>query len=208
MDVIKEVLRLLRARTDQSQFTFGRVDSPELLNDVFRLRYQIYCMERNFIKSDQCHNGLESDKYDPHSVHFFAADKHSVIATIRLILDSPYGFPFEENCRGGLDIDINAFPKTRIAEISRYTIRQHLKSTKGIAFGLYSEMYRESKHRGITHWFALMERPLYLLLRRYGFEFRPIGKEIEMYGTVIPYMASIEDLEKALCQKSSRSTKD
>jgi N-acyl-L-homoserine lactone synthetase len=208
MNLMKEVLRKLGAKADQSHFRFGRVDSPEILNDVFRLRYRVHCMERDLINHKQCRDGLESDKYDPYSVHFFAADKHEMVGTIRLILNSPYGFPFVENCGDGLFIDISTFPKTHIAEISRYTISRYSNYTKGIAFGLFREMYRESKRRGITHWFALMERPLYVLLRRSGFEFRPIGKKIELRGTVTPYMASIEELEKALCRRPSPRSKE
>ena len=58
---------------------------------VRRLRYEVYCLERQFVdaalfkRSDR-----ESDEYDPHAVHFAATTPSGgVVATLRLVLDSP-----------------------------------------------------------------------------------------------------------------------
>lgn len=65
-----------------------------------------------------------------------------------------------------------------------------------IVLGLYREMYQESKRQGITHWYAAMERSLARLLMRYKFSFVPIGPEVDYYGPVTPYLASLADLEE------------
>lgn len=70
-----------------------------------------------------------------------------------------------------------------------------------MAFGLYRAMYQESKRLGVNHWFALMEKSLWLLLKIHGFVFRPIGPEVEFYGMVLPYIADIAELEKSVYTK-------
>jgi N-acyl amino acid synthase of PEP-CTERM/exosortase system len=221
----------LRELIGQSKLVFRRVDSPDELKAAYRLRYEVYCNESHFLDPQQCPNGMESDKYDPHSTHFIVSDQYGMIGTIRLIMDSSYGFPFEEYCCGKLHVDINSIPRKQAAEISRFAIsrrfrrrvadglnytpdfednvtKDDLESTtkrvRPMAFGLYREMYQESKRRGITHWFALMEKPLCFLLRMHGFTFRPIGEEVDVYGKVIPYLAEVEEVERAIYQKSPK----
>jgi N-acyl amino acid synthase of PEP-CTERM/exosortase system len=67
-----------------------------------------------------------------------------------------------------------------------------------ILLGICRSLYQESKRRGITHWMLAMERSLYLMLHRMGFKYAPAGPEVDYYGTVRPYLASIEALEKGL----------
>ena len=72
------------------------------------------------------------------------------------------------------------------------------RSIRPLIFGLYREMYKESKRRGITHWFAIMERSLWRLLNLSGFNFIEIGDEVDVYGPVRPYMAELSKIEQEL----------
>lgn len=74
----------------------------------------------------------------------------------------------------------------------------HRRHKPEIIFGLYRTMYQASKRRGITHWFAAMEKPLLRLLHRYSFDFKPIGPELDYYGPVTPYFAEIAEIEKSV----------
>jgi len=49
---------------------------------------------------------------------------------------------------------------------------------------------------GLTHWYAVMAKGLYLLLKKMGILFVPIGPEINYHGLRSPYLGSIEDIEK------------
>lgn len=69
-----------------------------------------------------------------------------------------------------------------------------------IVLGLYRSMYQKSKLEGITHWYAAMEKSLARLLLRCGFEFHPIGPEVDYYGPVTPYIACIADLEASVAR--------
>jgi len=213
----------------QHEFTFAKSDANDAsLEDIYRLRYQVYCKECNFLRAEDYPDGMEKDKYDPYSVHFVASDQNGAIGTSRLILYSELGFPLEEHCNGNLLVDKKTLPRHNAVEVSRLVISKEyrkrkddglyygpdyvdnqrseaehmMKRIRPMAFGMYREMYQESKRRGITHWFAVMEKSLYLLLRMHNFVFHPIGKEFDYYGPVMPYLADIREMERTVHEKS------
>lgn len=77
----------------------------------------------------------------------------------------------------------------------------HRRHRPEIILGLYKIMYQASKRRGITHWFAAMEKPLVRLLGRCNFDFKPIGPEVDYYGPVTPYFAEISEIEACVHQR-------
>jgi len=64
--------------------------------------------------------------------------------------------------------------------------------------GLYLSLYRDSKLRGLTHWFAVMAKGLYVILRRWGINFVKIGPDRDYHGTRAPYLISLESIERSL----------
>ncbi len=64
--------------------------------------------------------------------------------------------------------------------------------------GLYISLYRESKIRGLTHWFTVMAKGLYVILRRWGISFEQIGPARDYHGLRAPYLISIKSLECSL----------
>jgi len=211
-----------------SKFTFQLAETPQLLEEVYRLRYQVYCHECNFLKPEDYPEGKEKDEYDEHSLHFIASDEEGPIGTMRLILNSALGFPLEAHCNGALQIDKKSLPRNNLAEISRLVISKLyrrrkddglyyspdlnektvlspseviLKRIRPMAFGLYREIYQESRRRDIKLWYALMEKPLWILLRMHCFVFTPVGTEINVYGPVTPYLGKIEDIEKQVSKR-------
>ena len=75
------------------------------------------------------------------------------------------------------------------------------RRAKPMAFGIYRELYRESKRRGVTRWYSIMEKSLYLLLRIHGFKFECIGPEIDYYGPVSPYVGRLDAIEQEVREK-------
>ena len=209
-------------------FNFLCVDgNKELLQKTFQLRYKIYCQEAGFLDEGEYPDRIETDVYDEHSVHFAALDKgNNVVGTLRLIFDSERGFPLEVHCPNYDKAKIT-FPKSELAEISRLAVSKdwrrrrddglygmtsyhsgpgneipaHIRAKRKkpvIVFGLYQQMYLESKRRGITHWYAAMEQKLNITLRKFSFSFEPIGPEHDYYGPVTPFLANIANIEKRL----------
>lgn len=212
-------------------FTFKLADnSKQLMDELYQLRYQVYCKECRFIREEDYPDGIETDKFDPFSIHFVTEDSTGVIGTARLILDNPYGFPLENKCGDSLRYDLSRIDRRRVAEISRLAISKtyrrrkndglyytadyqevkkqederasEMKRIKPMAFGLYREIYQECRRRGITHLLALMEKTLWLLLRIHKFDFEQIGDAIHFYGPVAPYICEIKNAEEKLRTQS------
>ena len=212
-------------------FTFLRVDdNQDLLQETYRLRYKIYCHEAEFLDDTEYPDEIESDIYDEHSIHFAALNKdNQVVGTLRMIFDSEHGFPLEKHCPN-YDKSQISFPRSQLIEISRLAVSkdwrrrkndglygltsyhsapdneipEHIKQQRKrpvIVFGLYKLLYLESKRRGITHWYAAMEEKLNITLRKFAFEFEPIGPVHDYYGPVIPFLGTISKLEKRIYKK-------
>ncbi len=108
------------------KFKFLEADSEDLKTKIFRLRYEVYALEFGFENPDEFPDKCEKDDYDQHSVHFAALNQDDdVIGTIRMILDSPKGFPAEHVA------DITGFsdkPEPRfIIEVSRLAVSKKLR---------------------------------------------------------------------------------
>ncbi len=213
-------------------FSFLKVDlsESELMEKIYRLRFEVYCRECGFINEEDYPNGLEMDEYDKQAVHFAAFNTdEEIVGTLRLILPGKMNFPIEKHCPQ-IKIDKNLIPGSiTFAEISRLVISKklrrrkndflyyepqiedqkvssddkndYLRRNKPMAFGLYREMYQESKRQGITHWYSLMETGLWLLLKTHGFHFECIGEEVDVYGPVKPYRGWVSQIEKEVSQK-------
>lgn len=203
------------------------LDSP-LMTEVYRLRYKVYCEEWGFENPEDHPGGLERDEFDDHSIHFGAlsAESGELIGTIRIILNSELGFPIEHHC--AFDKDLSFIDKSRIAEISRLAVskdyrkrevdkliyndgrnqeeilahshvnKERRKHELYIIMGLYVCMYKVSLSLGLTHWYGLMAKGLYVLLRRSNIHFFPIGPELDYHGRRVPYLGDIDALAKNL----------
>ncbi|MEK6715749.1 MAG: PEP-CTERM/exosortase system-associated acyltransferase [Candidatus Omnitrophota bacterium] len=205
-------------------FIFKLVKSARLLEEIYRLRFEVYVKENGFISCEDCPDGKEKDKFDEHSIHIAAIDKRGILAgAVRLALDSPYGFPIEEHCHYPIFNHKVELSRKNLLEISRLVIsrdyrigkwddpyhvvianesRNNLKECKcnisPILFGLYGLAYQESKRRGLTHWLAAMEDSLFRLVALHGFIFSPLGAPIDYYGEVTPYLGELSEIEKSV----------
>ncbi len=169
-----------------------------VLAAVRRLRYEVYCLERQFVDAARCADGQESDEHDPHAVHFAATTPAGgVVATLRLVLDSPLGFPLEGHADGLLHARPR-WERIETGEISRLivaadyragTIRQPL-----LLFGLFRHLYEECGRLGLGYLVAAMEGSLARLLRRLGFPFLSLGDPISYFGEVVPYGATLASM--------------
>jgi N-acyl amino acid synthase of PEP-CTERM/exosortase system len=100
--------------------------TPELLDGVFRLRYQVYVDEFGYEHAGDHPEGREMDEWDPLSIHMAALNTEGeVIGTIRLILNSEYGLP-TLNVSAPFFQDRN--PRSKfIAEVSRLAVARSFR---------------------------------------------------------------------------------
>lgn len=208
-------------------FSFFRAERAADLIAACRLRYQVYCIERRLLDKGAYPQRIERDDFDPHSLHFLARHTSGLHAgTARLVLNSPLGFPLARHCELAPDYaflkDRGAPALSGYAEISRLAVSRNFRhrntdtfyggpprhfvseseavsrNTPEIVSGLYRLLYQDSKRNGVSHWVVAMERGLHVILKRLGFVFTPIGPEIDYFGPVRPYVASIDVLEGRL----------
>jgi N-acyl amino acid synthase of PEP-CTERM/exosortase system len=201
----------------------------DLMEQIFRLRYEVYVKECGFIAPPAGASGLEQDEYDAQAVHFAAVDPSvdRVVASMRLIVPGRRHIPMQKCCRHLFWFSKqNKLRQVQWGEISRFVVAkdfrrnkllgsldvdsfdedgaQRLFSSHGIAAGLCKEIYKESMARGLTHWGALMEKGLWGLLRMYGFRFKCIGEEVNVAGPVRPYVATLKDIRKSILNHEKR----
>lgn len=233
-------------------FTVHHVSDAEKLKEIYRLRYKVYCEEWGFERPGDHPYGIETDEFDKSAVHFVAKNSEgNLVGTIRLILNSPAGFPVEKYCE--ININKHELPRESLAEISRLAISKeyrrraedryvygpdeerrsigrfnytgkiyHSESSRiyrraedrykevlqdrrkrpEAVISLYKAIYHESKRRQITHWYAVMTKGLYTLLRRLEINFQAIGDPVDYHGIRTPYLGDIERIEHEVSIKN------
>ncbi|WP_229506219.1 PEP-CTERM/exosortase system-associated acyltransferase [Massilia sp. BJB1822] len=116
-------------------FDFHEADhngsNRELMNDIYRLRYEVYCNECQFLDAQQYSDGMEQDEYDPCSGHF-AAFNHDgeIVGTVRLVQPEEHMlYPFESHCTV---FDDFRFPeRAKAGEISRLVVKKTYRRRRG-----------------------------------------------------------------------------
>jgi N-acyl amino acid synthase of PEP-CTERM/exosortase system len=199
----------------------------ELLECSYRLRYQVYCIERQFLAASDYPDGHEMDVFDRHAIHVGAIDSHGELAgTARVIRPSANGLPIFDHC--------TIFPheaaefhagNPRLVEVGRLSVsrsycrrRSDLTRTPGHArrrranyhgserrhqhedvfLTLLKALYQASKRVGATHWLAATERPLQRMLAQRGFPFHQIGPDSDYFGIVAPYQMELKEFEQVI----------
>jgi len=202
------------SHTFDNLFDVVPADTPALLKQVYRLRYQVYCMENDFENPQDHPEGLEADAFDTRSVHTLLLDRstRTVAGTARLIL------PDWDSPQASLPIQLVTDRKQPLlrqsAEVSRFAISKQyrklletqqdsgnydLQAQKRmlmpcITLGLIKGIVRMSVEHGITEWYAVMEPALLRLLSRFGIYFKPLGPLVEYHGMRQPCQVNLASL--------------
>jgi N-acyl amino acid synthase of PEP-CTERM/exosortase system len=192
-------------------------DSPELRDCVYRLRFQVYCLERGFEDAAQYPDGREQDTDDARSMHCLLIFRPAgiVLGTVRLILPK-YGHALPVSRMVGSRWHALDLPVQTTAEVSRFATTKavrrqvelcmpssHLGALRGLpllSLGLVQAAVMMSLSRGITHVVAMMEPALLRLLARVGVEFHAIGEPIDHHGLRQPSWAILRDVITGLQQ--------
>lgn len=180
--------------------------TPADLEQAYRLRFQVYCVENGFEDPARYPEGLEHDRFDKRALHTILVHRPSglVAGTVRIILPA----------RGpsGLDLPLEhllgrplGLPRST-AEISRFAISKDFRRRQvdglypdelaqpalpreaesrvipSMALGLMQATFRMSDEAGITHWCALMMPALLRMLARLGIHFDDLGPPIDHRG--------------------------
>lgn len=114
-----------------------RADTPELMDEVFRLRYQVYCIEHHFENPDDFKDEMERDEYDSRSAHslLIHRDSNRIAGSVRLVLPSSghptSGLPIDLVCKDPILQDPKQIPRENTAEVSRFAIAKTFRRRTG-----------------------------------------------------------------------------
>jgi N-acyl amino acid synthase of PEP-CTERM/exosortase system len=116
--------------------------SDALKKEVYKLRYQVYCIETRFENPDHYPEGLEFDEFDQQSIHYLIRHRSSgdFAATTRLILPDANNpeklFPAELYCKIDNVAVLGSVDRKHLAEISRFCVSKAFKKRKNEAHTL------------------------------------------------------------------------
>jgi N-acyl amino acid synthase of PEP-CTERM/exosortase system len=204
-------------------FAVVPADTPELLDAVHALRYQVYCVENTFEDPTQQLDGRERDRYDAQSVHAALISKATgaVVGCVRLVLPglgaAALALPIRELLSQMDRRRLDTFGRQRTAEISRYAIAKTYRRRQGetlypdiewegpsgnelrrlvphMSLGLMRGVCLVAAQHGIENVCAAMSPPLLRLLERFGLVFERLGPLIEYHGLRQPCVADGERL--------------
>jgi N-acyl-L-homoserine lactone synthetase len=146
------------------------------MDELLRLRYQVYCKEKQWLKADDYPDGRETDQFDAHSVHFLALKNNEVAGTVRAIFPSESGLPITNLFRITVPESVIHY-----VEISRLAVD---KDARGLEFtiGLLHALFSWCVERGVTHGYAVLENNLLEFLMRIGYPFKKVGDQKFLYG--------------------------
>jgi len=188
-------------------------DSPQLLEQSYILRYQVYCKERRFLAAEDYPDGLEKDAFDRHSVHVGVLDAWGELAaTARVVKPTAEGpgLPLFRHCRIFADETELIDPNNHVVEISRLSMSRRYqrhpvdsvperRDVRRHAFlTLLKGIYQATKRIGATHWLAATARSLQRLVAQYGFPFRLIGPQADYGGPVAPYLMNLAQFDEVI----------
>jgi N-acyl amino acid synthase of PEP-CTERM/exosortase system len=114
--------------------------TPELLKDVYRVRYDVYCREFHYEHEEKYPRKLEQDAYDAFSLHCLVIHKASnrPAGCVRLIKvprnNLKVTLPLEAVCGDSLrtnSISLTQLPRSSLCEISRLAVHTAFRRRLG-----------------------------------------------------------------------------
>ena len=206
-----------------------RADTPALQDALFRLRYQVYCVENHFENPADFPDGRETDAWDASALH--AALIHrptdAVIGGVRLIPPGAHSLPIRQVIGAEENRVLDVFPPQHSAEISRYTVSrifrrrvgekqfadsslpdwsspaEHRRILPNITLGLMRAVLGFCAERDIRYLFATMAPALLRLLDGFGLHFERLGPCVSFHGLRQPCFASYSDLLSGLRRQNA-----
>ena len=121
---------------------------PALLMEIFRLRYEVYCLECHFLNPHDYEHGFETDRFDTRAFHVASLTLEGLlVGSIRLVLaEKNEQFLFQKYCP-----TFNGFtfpPGDQCAEISRLIVHADYRRRARDSFQGVTKKFQE---RGYIH---------------------------------------------------------
>lgn len=192
-------------RAFESEYEVIFAATPELLEQVHRIRFQVYCQEFGFEPESKLNPGQEIDEFDGYSHHYLIRQKRSglYVGTIRMVKPSPgesRTLPVDSLCQNAtLERRCNSeaaeigrlavLKEFRNLTLSHPDIPARLRAIPIVSTALYiaiaAECFLTSK---LKHVYLIAEPRLARHLKTIGFEFEQLGPVIDFHGQRAPFV--------------------
>jgi len=161
-------------------YRFISAETREDIEKVFRLRYQVYCVELGVEPEND--SGLQVDEYDEYAVNLLALDDNNrPVGTLRALPNNSKGFPMES------DFPLTAYMSkkgiSRAVEGGRFAIKKSLspEARAIVGFGLMKGLIDYCRETGINDLFTTTQVKI---VKRFAVTgFCQIGEPFEYPGT-------------------------
>lgn len=115
-------------------------NTPKLREEVYKIRYKVYCQELGYEREEDCPNGMEQDIYDQRSVHCLLLHRQSGLyaGCVRLVLPELHkvdvNLPFERvygKVSQSNIIEFKNLPHYSFGEVSRLAVTAEFRKRRG-----------------------------------------------------------------------------
>ncbi len=133
----------------QKFFSVVPADTPDLQDEVYKIRYDVYCKEFGYEPAGNFPDEKECDGYDAQSKHCLVVHKPSGFPAgcVRLVptdlTDPSAPLPFEQYCGDSLDqkrLEELQFSRSSVCEISRLAVRREFRRRAGESESRYGHI--------------------------------------------------------------------
>ena len=179
-------------------------DDPMLMAQSYRLRYQVYCVERGFLNAANYPEQVERDEFDGFSLHAGVVnERRHLVGTLRFVRVYLDVLPLFRHCTISAEAERQLRgDDVRLAEVSRLCMSRECRDgqvgNSRVALSLFRAGYQTSKRHGLTHWLAAMEPSLHRLLAAVGVPFRVAGPMTDYFGPVAPYVCDLREFDEII----------
>lgn len=205
-------------------FDLSVATTRKLRDQVYQIRYQVYCEEFGYEPIENFSNHQEMDEFDCQSVHCLATHRESgtLAGCVRVVmLESNDRMPMEVHVGDYIDqsfIDGFADQRHTLCEISRLAVGGEFRRRRREGrsrFGDIESIGASAPERrtfplvaltlmlgagavadilGRKNCFAIMEPFLPIMMRRAGINFRRVGADFAFRGVRAPYYGNMDKL--------------
>lgn len=161
------------------------VNSDVELQQLFELRYEVYCVQMKSLDPKDYPDGVEVDAFDSVAAHFSGKMKGHVVGTSRLVFPVRGTFLMETSDEAFTLPDW--IPRETTAESSRL-IALPITDSKGHKIRqsllLLEASCRWSLRHGLTHWVVASEKQFHDWLLEKGWPFISLGEPKMYHGNM------------------------
>lgn len=187
-----------------TRYSFREARTESDYQNLFALRYRIYCLENRWLPAHNYPDKLEKDIYDNYSKHFIAESQHQeIIGSIRLILSNKLEPKQTLPICKHPNIKSQSICMAHTAEISRLVVDRKVR-WGDVSLGLYRIMYQYTMDNHINYWYIAVDEDFLHILQKLGFPFQAIGSAGHYMGTTVPAMLSVKNATTELWKNNMR----